>query len=121
MKPYNEKHQFYSDLGKIIDKTSVNGQKYLLGDFNARLGARRPGEEDVMGEFTFGREAARNVDTPNRDLMMEFCIDRGYFIANTIEDRPPENKVTYFEPGVSPMAVPSPGQFTMLDLLLVPA
>jgi hypothetical protein len=104
------------DLGQVCDKTSVNGSKYLYGDFNARLGPRRPGEEEIIGEFSFGREAVHRVDVPNRHLLLEFCTDRGYCIANTFEERPPEQKVTFMEPGTHPMSTPSVSTFATLDL-----
>ena len=121
LKPYDERHRFYSDLGHLSDRTAVNGPKYFVGDFNARIGRRRPGEEDIMGPFTFGREAVHQVDTPNRDLLVEFCTDRDCVVANTIEQGIPEQKVTFVEAGVAPMSTPTVDRFAMLDLLLAPA
>ena len=109
------------DLGQVCDKTSVNGSKYLYGAFNARLGPRRPGEEELFGELSFGREAVHRVDVPNRHLLLEFCTDRCYYIANTFEERPLEQKVPFMEPGTHPMSTPSVSTFATLDLLLAPA
>ena len=121
LKPHDERQQFYVDLGKVCDKVSCNGPTYLLGDFNARLGNRRPGEEDIMGNYSFGREAVHVVETPNRELLLEFCISRGLVVANTLLQTLPEQKVTFVSAGVAPSAPPSERSFAMLDLLLLPA
>ena len=120
LRPYDERHRFYLDLGRLLDKTSVNGPKYCVGDFNARLGQRRPGEEDLLGPHCFGREAVHRVESPNRDLFIEFCTDRGYVVANSLEETPVEQKVTYFEWGQAPMGPVSASANAMLDLVLVP-
>ena len=120
LRPYDERHHFYLELGRLLDETSVNGPKYCVGDFNARLGQRRPGEEDLLGPYCFGREAVHCVEAPNRDLFIEFCTDRGYVVANSLEETPLEQKVTYFEWGQTPMGPVSASGNAMLDLVLVP-
>ena len=92
----------------------------MFGDFNARIGGRRPGEEDVFGEFTYGREAQHAVELPNRDLLVEFCLSKGLAVANTFADVPAHQKVTYHEPGTRPMEPISDKGFNVMDLLLVP-
>ena len=47
LRPYDERYHFYQELGHLCDKCSVNGSLFLLGDFNARIGQRRPGEDDI--------------------------------------------------------------------------
>ena len=121
LKPHDERWQFYIDLGVLHGKISTNGPKYVLGDFNARLGGSRPGEEDIIGPFTFGREARHAVETPNRDLLMEFCHDRGYIVANTMAYAPAEQKVTFMEAGAVPLSQPTGDNFAILDLVLVPS
>ena len=54
----------------------------------ARLGQARPGEEDIIGQFTFGREARHLVEVPNRELLIEFFIGAGLIIASSYIDRP---------------------------------
>ena len=65
LKDMNEKLAFYEDLDGCYKSTSTNGPKIVLGDFNAKIGQRRAGEEDVLGEFCFGIEAVHRVDIPN--------------------------------------------------------
>ena len=76
----------------------------VFGDFNARLGHKRPGEDAVMGECGFGHEAHHGVEVPNRDLLLEYCFSSGLFVANTCNDVPAFRKVTYHEPRVPPMS-----------------
>ena len=84
MRPLDERMVFYEQLGKILDQTSVKGEVFLFGDWNARVGERRPGEEQILGNHNFGREAQHRVEVPNRDLLTELCIERNYVIANSL-------------------------------------
>ena len=122
LKPYDERHNFYVNLSRLWEKTSVNGPKYISGDFNARIGSQRPGEGDIVGPFGFGRAAVHRVDVPNRDLLLEFCTDLGYVVANTFEDVPDEQKVTFMEAatGVFPLAQLTVDKLSVLDLALIP-
>ena len=42
LRPYDERRDFYDSLAKLWKRTSVNGRKYLFGDFNARIGFQKP-------------------------------------------------------------------------------
>ena len=121
MKDLAERFSFYETLDICYDKISVNGAKLIVGDFNARLGMQRPGEEAVLGPYSFGREARHAVEVPNRDLLLEFCISRGLIVGNTFLPSPDHNKATYHEPSVAPMSPITSEGFAMLDLCLVPA
>jgi hypothetical protein len=120
LRPCGERQLFYTDLGCLLDGCSVNGPVYLFGDFNSKLGARRPGEEDILGQFCYGREAAHKVEVSNRDLLIEFCTDRGYMVVNTFIDAPPDKKVTYFKPGAAPMGDIVDTAYHMIDFFLAP-
>jgi len=120
LKDVSEKYAFYDDLGKLLKATSTNGPRLIYGDFNARLGPRRVGEQNVLGEFSFGREAQHRVEVPNRELLMEFCIGNGYAVAQTFFQQRAEDKVTYHELSTAPMDTISVQGFAVLDLLLVP-
>ena len=119
--PLDVRMQFYDDLEKSIRNTSANGPRFIFGDFNARIGKRRPNEEGILGEHCFGREAVHRVEVPNRDLLLEFCISNSYIIGNTFLPGDAAQKVTYFEPCASPFQDITPCKFSMLDLLLLPA
>ena len=118
LRPPDEKWKFYEELGVAISKTSVNGPKFLFGDFNARIGQPRPGEQSVIGPHCFGVEAQHRVEMPNRDFLLEFCTAHDLAVANTFCNRPDDPKVTYREPGVPALAPICANKFTMLDLLL---
>ena len=87
---------------------------------NARLGNRRAGEDDILGDFCVGKEAAHKTQVPNQDLLMELCWTHRLAIANTCQDDPIEKQVTFHEVGTAASARVSDGGFNMLDLLLVP-
>ena len=61
------KLQFYELLHTHLRSFSANGLRIIAGDFNARFGHRRSGEEHFLGEFSCGREAVHVVPLPNRD------------------------------------------------------
>jgi len=120
LKDTSEKLSFYDDLGKLLKRTSTNGPRFIYGDFNARIGTQRHGEQSVIGEHGFGREAVHKVDCPNRDLLIEFCECHGYAVAQTFVQQSCEDKVTYHEPHTAPMDTITHTGFAMLDLVLVP-
>ena len=120
MRTCEEKVHFYDDLGIVCDALSINGCKFIAGDFNARLGCCRDGEETVLGEYHFGREAQHPVPLPNRDLLLEFCLSRGLFVANTFFHNLPEQRITFCEPGVAPLGPLNENTFALLDLFVVP-
>jgi exonuclease III len=102
LKPLPERVSFYDDLDKAVQVVKANGPTYIVGDLNARLGQRRTGEEDILGDYCFGREAQHAVEAPNRELLIEFCTSLEYIVANTWMPNPWEMQVTYHEPSVHP-------------------
>ena len=112
--------RFYDDLGSVMQKCSVNGAKYLFGDFNARIGRPRAGEEHVFGPWWFGAEVSSRTEIANRELLYDFCLSSGYAVCNTFERSPASQKVTFFKPGSSPLAAPDESHFAQLDLVLAP-
>ena len=88
LRPHDERHNFYVDLGCLLDATSVIGAKYCIGDFNARLGQRRQGEDEVIGPHNFGLEAVHEVESQSCDLVLAFCTVREFVVANTSEEMP---------------------------------
>ena len=121
LKPYDERHDFYVNLGRLWEDTSVNGHKYLFGDFNARIGFRKPGEHEVFGPFGFGGEAVHQVDVPNRDLLFEFCTGLEYSVGNMFHQTPAHQKATFVQPGSALLSEASPATSAMLDLALIPS
>ena len=77
------------------------------------MAGKRPGEDEVLGDFGFGREAQHPVEFPNRSLLMEICIARKYVVAHTFLKRPVNERT-------APMDDITPIGFSFLDLVLVP-
>ena len=100
LKPLPDRLQFFTQLDVEYRKCSANLAKLVLGDFNSRLGLQRPGEEQIIGDHTFGRPAIHEVEVPNRDLLLEFCQGCSLVVANTFET-PIEEKVTFKEAGAT--------------------
>ena len=73
----------------------MNGPKYVFGDFNARIGHTKPVEDQVFGQFGFGREAVHAVEMPRRELLLEFCSGLQYTVGNMCMQTPDSQKVTF--------------------------
>ena len=91
--------------------TSANGPKFIIGDFNARIGQQRPREHHIIGPHTLGTEARHQVEMPNDA--------HGMAVANTFCNVPADEQVTHYEPRVAPLAPVCASALSMLDLLLV--
>ena len=119
LKELDERCDFYEQLSHCYSTTSANGPKIILGDMNAKIGQRRRGEEDVLGDFCFGVEASHRVEVPNRDFLMEFCWGHGLIVANTKFDNPVDCQATFRAPGAEPAGSDNHNGLHMLDLVLV--
>ena len=98
-KTYVERQTFYNELGEFIAKTTSHGPKFVLGDFNARLYRRLPGEEDIIGHGVFTNLSASIPDNANRYLLAEMCAAKGLVMANTFFDNSLEETVTCYNVG----------------------
>ena len=116
LKPLAERADFYFQLESTFRKCSANLGVYIFGDFNARIGRTRAEEEPVFGPEWFGKEAAHEVDVPNRDLLYEFAAGLELVVANTYADAPDNRRATYKAPGT--MQETGAHGYSMLDLLL---
>ena len=117
--PYDVRSTFYQQLGSFFDQSS-NGRSrvYVLGDLNARIGSQMGGEHEFFGPYTYGRQVQSQNELSNRDLLSEFCIGHDACVANTYQDVPLHQKVTFFHAGMSPMEPIRDSNFAMLDLVL---
>ena len=118
LKPLAERFQFFTELDYNFRKCSANIGKLIFGDLNSRIGGQLPGEEHVVGPYTFGRRAVHQVEVPNRDLLVEFCQSDFLLIANTFFPGAPEAKATYMEPGSTFLGTVTEIGYNTLDLLL---
>ena len=115
---FDQRQAFFEQLGDMIENTSVNGLKLVAGDLNARIHQRFPGEEDVLGEFTFGNKDADMVLGSNRELLLEMCAKHKMVVSNTCFDHPVEDQVTFRRPGTPPLQSIISGEFAQLDFFL---
>jgi hypothetical protein len=113
-----DRFQFYVDLDIQFRNLSANVAKMIVGDLNARLGAQLPGEDHIIGPYTFGRREAHQVETPNRDLLLEFCDSSGLMVANTFLQGFPDEKAICMAPGAPCMGPVCEEKFNMLDIFL---
>ena len=82
------------------------------------MGRQQPGEDDIIGERTFGKPALTQVEVRNRKLFVEFCIGNSMLVANTFTNTPMEQRATFAEPGQDRTSDINEEGFTMLDLVL---
>ena len=115
---YDIRQAHFKQLQDVCASVSSYGLKIVLGDFNARLGLQRPGEESIIGPHGFGNEAKHEVEVPNRDMLLEFCHASSFCVANTYEEVGCDRKVTYMAPSATPMGDITPEKYSLLDLLL---
>ena len=118
MKSLADRLSFYYALDNTYRICKANVGKVVAGDFNARIGQQGLLEDDVLGDYCFGCEALHKVDSPTRDLLLEFCLGSRNVVANTFVDAAPDCKVTYRSPGTQPMYPIGEHNFQMLDLIL---
>ena len=85
---YDEEHRrgFYEALAEFWLTVRPHGPTIALGDFNARLFRRCPGEENVLGPFMFKKDDAQIVAGKNRELLLEICSALDACVANTFMD-----------------------------------
>ena len=68
--------EMYEDINKIM-KDFPSTHTILMGDFNAKIGQREEGEENIMGKFGYGERNRRGV------RMVEFAMEHNLIVANT--------------------------------------
>ncbi len=119
-RPYDERCNFFPELKQFWQSISVNGSKFIFGDFNSRIYTRFPGEESIIGDFFFKNHAIYLRPDLNRLLLIEMCSACGLQATNTFIDLPDDKLVTFRAPGTAPMDTVSPSKFAQLDLLLAP-
>jgi len=120
-RPVDERKQFYADLGSFLASMSRHGPLLLLGDFNARIHRRYPGEESIIGEYVFGKPAAQYNAASNRSLLTELCNSLKLVIGNTFFEQPAERQVTCYDVGKTAKHAPTPDNFGQIDFVIVPA
>ena len=102
----------------MYQRTSVNGMKLVLGDLNSRIYSGFPGEEDIIGEYCFGRHLDKTELGTNRDLLLEFCETYALAVSNTFCPGPTQHRATFRNIGVGRQAVIDATTHAQLDLVL---
>ena len=70
-------------MANFVSNTRVHGPKLIMGDWNACLYKRLPGEEDILGMNVLSNDEVTIPENANRHLLMELCESEGLAIANT--------------------------------------
>lgn len=87
----NDTERFYDKLSEIARKYSKNHIVYM-GDFNAQVGVRGPGEEFVMGSFGHGKRST------NGNKLISFLLENNLFLLNSMFRKKPKTKWTWISP-----------------------
>lgn len=87
----SEREGFYCTLSDIIKKYYKNFL-IVMGDFNAQVGSREPGEELIMGKHGFGKRSA------NGHRLIEFLLQNNLTILNSLYKKKPKTKWTWISP-----------------------
>ena len=116
---YETRKEFFDDLLKQWRPTSAHTCCIALGDFNAKLFSRLPGEEDVLGEHVFRCPQRRHLPQTNRELLIETCRAIKALVANTCFDVDCKNLVTCFTMTSRSMDTITHEGFSQIDHCLV--
>ena len=94
---YDTRQMFFSQLGQVLDDTNSFGLKLVVGDLNSRIHRCCHGEEDLFGQYCFGKACYNPGSHPeyNREFLLEMCVANGLCVANTFLDIATEHQVTY--------------------------
>nr|XP_054752426.1 craniofacial development protein 2-like [Lytechinus pictus] len=86
------KDQFYEHLDSVIANLPANEHLFLLGDFNARVGADRDSWPKCIGHFGIGKL------NENGQRLLEVCSYHNLCITNTFFSTKPCHKVSWRHP-----------------------
>ena len=81
----------YEEINELMDAI-VTQHTVVLGDFNAKIGRRKIGENSIMGPYGTGERNERG------DRLMEFATSRQLFIANSKFQKKESRKWTWRSP-----------------------
>ena len=91
----------------------------VLGDFNAKLYHRLPGEEEVLGDYVLNAPFSKALPTSNRELLLEVCMSMNAVVGNTFFQNSSEALVTYYSPGTKAMDAITTEGFSKIDFCLL--
>ena len=96
---------FYEQLEDTMAAIPRKDVKYIIGDWNAKVGVDNDGWEAVMGRYGYGERNTRG------ERLLQFAAEHQLFIGNTRFQQRPSRKWTW--------RAPSGLYFNMIDLILV--
>ena len=108
----------FAELSRETKARSEHQTTLVLGDFNAQLGSRKPGEEDCVGPYMFEKQLKPKNVVTNRDLLLEHCTAHRMVIANTFFDNPVDFQVTYYHLAATPSTTVCADLFSQIDHVL---
>ncbi|GFR66472.1 craniofacial development protein 2-like [Elysia marginata] len=88
---YTEVKAFYEELDKTLQQLKSNNIKIIMGDFNAKVGARRIG--NTVGSCGLGEINERG------EMLVGWCQENDLVVANTWFEHHPRRKWTWISPG----------------------
>uniref|UniRef100_H2ZZE9 Reverse transcriptase domain-containing protein n=1 Tax=Latimeria chalumnae TaxID=7897 RepID=H2ZZE9_LATCH len=100
-----EKNKFYDTLHQVVKGIPPTEQLFLLGDFNARVGADNNSWPDCLGYFGIGK---MNI---NGQRLLDFCAPNQFCITNSYFAGKDRHKVSWRHP--------RSGHWHQLDLVIV--
>ena len=83
--------EFYEDLEKACKHVASTDIMVVMGDMNAKIGKGRV--DRYVGEFGLGERNDRG------DRLLEFCVEKDLFVANTHFQQPARRLYTWKSPG----------------------
>ena len=86
------KDKFYEELDQTLKNVPTNERLYLLGDFNARVGADKDSWSACLGNYGTGKM------NDNGQRMLELCTSHNLIITNTMFQMKPFHQVSWRHP-----------------------
>ena len=119
--------EYWDELGNIISKHPPSSPIYVMGDFNARLHARKLDEQHVIGPHIIGLGLNYIEGTPdhpptpqpNRKQIIDLAHEKQMVIANTFKSPKFEHRASYREISTKRGSPITPEAYTQLDHMLV--
>ena len=88
----DQKDKLYQDLSEVLTSIPAKDNIFILGDFNARVGADRHAWLTCLGQFGMGKV------NENGQRLLEFCSDNSLSITNTFYNGNDRHKVSWRHP-----------------------
>ncbi|XP_055910402.1 uncharacterized protein LOC129944762 [Eupeodes corollae] len=88
----DEMNRFYKtlEIATAHFKTEIS---LIIGDFNAKLGFRKNGEETIMGEYGYGNRNERG------SRLIQYIWQQKLIVGNSLFKKKPQNQWTWNSPG----------------------